>query len=93
MSDRISGRLKWFDFDRGYGFAMCDDYSRDVFVHAKQFLVKPTEPLKNGQRISFVPVMSEKGRAATQIAQLIDESDLEQLASPYQTNFTERRER
>ena len=32
MSERITGKLKWFDSKKGYGFITPMDNSQDVFV-------------------------------------------------------------
>ena len=29
----LTGRVKWFDAVRGFGFVAGDDFGRDVFVH------------------------------------------------------------
>ena len=29
----IPGRIKWFNKDIGYGFVVCDNVSRDIFLH------------------------------------------------------------
>ena len=61
---RSSGRVKWFDPARGYGFIATDDY-RDVFLHVSQW-TEAGEPQK-GQPVSFIEDNDRRGPFARQI--------------------------
>ena len=54
-----TGRVKWYEKDKGFGFLTSDD-GGDVFVH-KAALPAGVEDLKAGQRVEFGVVDSRKG--------------------------------
>ena len=53
MSERIVGKLKWFDAKKGYGFITPEDGSKDVFVHRSAVEKAGLSQLSEGQDISF----------------------------------------
>jgi CspA family cold shock protein len=57
-----TGRVKWYDTEKGFGFLTRDD-GGDVFVH-KAALPEGVEELKPGQRVDFGVVESRKGNQA-----------------------------
>src|SRR5215510_10460731 len=57
-----TGRVKWYDAEKGFGFLTRDD-GGDVFVH-KAALPSGVEDLKAGQRVEFGVVESRKGNQA-----------------------------
>ena len=57
-----TGRVKWYEKDKGFGFLTSDD-GGDVFVH-KAALPSGVEDLKAGQRVEFGVVDSRKGLQA-----------------------------
>jgi CspA family cold shock protein len=57
-----TGRVKWYDTDKGFGFLTRDD-GGDVFVH-KAALPSGVAELKPGQRVDFGVVESRKGNQA-----------------------------
>jgi CspA family cold shock protein len=66
----IEGTVKWFNPEKGFGFAVCDDGGRDVFVHI--FVVERAglRGLDEGQRLAMKVVRTQKGREATAVTLL-----------------------
>lgn len=61
MTARITGKVKWFNDEKGYGFILPDNGGSDVFVHASKLEQAGIPALKEGQAISFV-IVEFKGR-------------------------------
>ena len=57
---RITGRVKWFNQERGYGFIVTDDY-REIFAHRSQVADGASEPTK-GKSVSFVEDVGRDGK-------------------------------
>jgi CspA family cold shock protein len=70
MADRKVGVVKWFNGEKGYGFATPDDGSKDVFVHHTAILGEGYKNLNEGDRIEFEVEPSEKGPKAAQVTRL-----------------------
>ena len=49
----MSGTVKFFNNDKGYGFIRPDDGSRDVFVHVSAVTSSGLGTLNDGQRVTF----------------------------------------
>jgi CspA family cold shock protein len=49
----ITGTVKFFNSEKGYGFIKPDDGSRDVFVHVSAVARSGLGTLSEGQRVSF----------------------------------------
>ena len=64
-----TGRVKWYDVEKGFGFLTRDD-GGDVFVH-KGALPSGVSELKPGQRVDFGVVESRRGDQALSV-KLID---------------------
>lgn len=60
-----TGRVKWYDTGKGFGFLTRDD-GGDVFVH-KAALPSGVDELKPGQRVEFGVVEGRKGNQALQV--------------------------
>jgi len=67
MSAKESGRVKWFNNEKGYGFAV-NQAGEDVFIHYRSILGdEQYKTLAQGQLISFTQVRSEKGWQAVEV--------------------------
>ena len=66
----ITGVVKWFDDEKGYGFISCDK-GEDVFVHHSQVKEKGTDKdLHEGEDVTFDIEDGEKGPMAINVQKL-----------------------
>jgi cold shock protein len=63
----LTGKVKWFDDARGFGFIASDDFGRDVFVHSTTLGASGVSALFEGQAVSMRVVETPKGREAIAI--------------------------
>jgi CspA family cold shock protein len=56
-----TGKVKWFNSQKGYGFIQPDDGSKDVFVHISAVERAGLRNLNEGQKISF-DIVTERGK-------------------------------
>jgi CspA family cold shock protein len=63
----LTGKVKWFDDARGFGFVASDDFGRDVFVHSSTLGACNIRGLFEGQAVSMRVVETPKGREAIAI--------------------------
>lgn len=66
----MTGTVKWFKPDKGFGFVTVDDQSKDVFVHKSVLRRCGLMELESGQRVQMRVQDAEKGREATWIIPL-----------------------
>ena len=64
----VSGRVKWFDDTKGFGFVSSNDGGKDVFVHISILGPAGLSHLAEGQAVSMRVVDTPKGREALSIA-------------------------
>jgi CspA family cold shock protein len=58
----ITGTVKFFNNDKGYGFIQPDDGSRDVFVHVSAVTSSGLGTLNEGQRVTFEVEPDKRGK-------------------------------
>lgn len=64
----LSGKVKWFNDDKGFGFVQCNDGGKDVFVHISVLGNAGINHLAEGQAVSMQVVETQKGREAKSLA-------------------------
>lgn len=71
MADRLTGTVKWFNVEKGYGFITRNDVSADVFVHHTGIDQEGFRRLDEGQLVEFSITESERGPIAQKVAPLV----------------------
>lgn len=66
-ADRISGRVKWFDPAKGYGFVESNSLKDDVFVHHTEIEKEGYRSLKDGEEVTFLVSNTDQGLAAKSV--------------------------
>ncbi len=66
MSDRITGTVKWFNEDKGFGF-ISREGGPDVFAHFSAIDGSGFKTLAEGQTVEFTVVKGQKGPQAENI--------------------------
>ena len=69
MGERITGEVKWFNNERGYGFILDpSDENTEYFVHFSSIDLDGYKTLKAGQIVSFELKETDKGIQAVDIS-------------------------
>lgn len=66
MSERVSGVVKWFNSEKGYGF-LSRDGGDDVFVHYSAIQGSGYRSLEEGDKVEFEVTQGPKGQQASNV--------------------------
>lgn len=64
-----TGKVKWFNAEKGYGFITTDD-GKDVFVHFSAIVADGYKSLDEGQAVEFDITQSDRGPQAANVVKL-----------------------
>jgi CspA family cold shock protein len=62
-----TGKVKWFDVTKGFGFITPEDGSKDVFVHHTAIAGDGFKTLSENQEVTFDVTEGAKGPQASNI--------------------------
>ena len=62
-----TGKVKWFNSSKGYGFIKPDDGGSDLFVHHSEIKMEGFAKLSEGQQVEFEIGEGKKGPCATNV--------------------------
>ncbi len=64
---KISGKVKWFNNAKGYGFIIEDGKTEDLFAHFSAIQMDGYKTLRAGQAVEFEIIQGPKGLHAVAI--------------------------
>lgn len=67
---RATGKVKWFNEAKGFGFITPDGGQKDCFVHFSAISGSGFRTLNEGDRVEFDIVEGQKGPAAENVVRL-----------------------
>jgi CspA family cold shock protein len=62
-----TGKVKWFNETKGFGFITPDAGGEDLFAHYSQIMNSGFKTLQEGQSVRFEVTMGMKGKQASNI--------------------------
>lgn len=66
----VTGTVKWFNAEKGFGFIAQPEGGADVFVHHSAIQMSGYRSLEEGQRVEFELQEGPKGLQATNVRPL-----------------------
>ena len=85
----LSGKVKWFNNAKGYGFIIEDGKDEDLFAHFSAIDMDGYKTLKAGQPVSFDIKQGPKGLHAVDIKLVTTPSATEKVATAGQKSKEE----
>lgn len=76
-----TGKVKWFNNAKGYGFILSDKWNEDLFAHYSAIDMEGFKTLKAGQEVEFETTPGPKGTHAVKIRPRLGSASYERRSS------------
>ena len=70
MTERVQGKVKWFNEDKGYGFIERDDGGEDVFLHFSALNQAGFKSIREDAAVAFDVEHGPKGAKAANVEEI-----------------------
>jgi len=70
---RMTGTVKWYDEEKGFGFIRSDMHVEDIFLHHSALQINDDFNITTGDRITFAIKKQKKGPAAQEVKRIAEE--------------------
>ncbi|GAB4339962.1 MAG: cold-shock protein [Phototrophicales bacterium] len=67
MAERVTGTVKWFNAEKGYGF-ISPESGDDLFVHYSEIQSSGFRSLEEGATVEFEITQGRKGKQASSVS-------------------------
>ncbi len=67
MTERVTGKVKWFNEEKGFGFIEREDGGEDVFLHFSALNQSGFKTVREDERVEFAVVQGPKGPKAEDV--------------------------
>ena len=65
----VTGKVKWFDAKKGFGFVTPDEGDKDVFLHVSALQAANIQSVNDGQAVEY-ELTEQRGKMAVSNIQL-----------------------
>lgn len=67
-AEEVTGTVKWYSAEKGFGFAVADDGGKDVFIHASALQRSGLMSLAPAEIVKMKVIAGAKGREAVEVS-------------------------
>jgi len=63
----MTGKVKWFNAEKGFGFIVSDEDGKDIFVHFSAIIQEGYKSLAEGDKVEFELKSTDRGAQAIDV--------------------------
>ena len=89
VSRFVTGKVKWYDAEKGYGFVVPVEGGPDVMVHAACVRAAGLTHLEEGAKVSLTVVRGDRGLQATEVVGMTEAEEVEETSESKEARPTE----